>query len=50
MRLDLGPVDVRVTVYARPREGGPVEPVFACTLSVADEEGCPEAPLAEGAN
>jgi hypothetical protein len=34
-------------VFARDALGGPVRPVFACTLSqAASVEECPEAPLA----
>jgi hypothetical protein len=51
MRLDFVAGDARLVVYACAVYGGPVRPVFACTLSPsAPEEECPEATLAEGAN
>lgn len=50
MRLDFSGRDVRVTVFARALEGGPVRPVFSCSLtSGAGAALCPEAPLAGGA-
>jgi hypothetical protein len=46
MRLDFGAVGARLTVYARDVAGGPVRPVFTCTLSPDAPAGeCPEAPL-----
>ena len=49
MRLDFEGAAVRLHVYAREAEGGPVRTVFRCT--VASSEGgadCPEASLAGG--
>jgi hypothetical protein len=49
MRIDLRAADARLTVYARPPEGGELRAVFACTLTEsAPETECPEAPLADG--
>jgi hypothetical protein len=47
VRLDFAGGRVRLVVFARDAQGGPVRPVFACTLSqAAPAEECPEAPLA----
>jgi hypothetical protein len=47
VRLDFMDDEVRAVVFARDALGGPVRPVFACTLSqAASVEECPEAPLA----
>lgn len=47
VRLDFTAEDVRVVVHARAVDGGPVRPVFACTVSrAARPDECPEAPIA----
>jgi hypothetical protein len=49
MRLDFGAANAHLTVYAGDLDGGPVQPVFSCTLSAgALEDECPEAPRLEG--
>jgi hypothetical protein len=45
MRLDFGPREVGLTVFAREVTEGPVRSVFGCTLSAdGSSDGCAEAP------
>jgi hypothetical protein len=46
MRLDFRDADVRLTVFAQSRAGGPLEHVFSCTVGASGATAeCPEAPL-----
>jgi len=46
MRIDFGPTDSRLTVFAQLGERASIRPVFSCTLVADDEASCPEARLA----
>ena len=49
MRVDFEGSAVRLAVYARPVDEGPVRTVFTCALVSADgRSDCPEAPLSGG--
>lgn len=51
LRLDFMDSTTHLVVFARGVDGGPVRPVFTCTISLeAPPDECPEAPLAGGSS